>query len=376
MGQEKMSKIVASTATEVTIGIDISKDHLDVYVHPEGASQQFTNDPAGHARLIAWITPRKPIRIIYEATGAYHRGVQKALAKAGLPGVKVNPWQARRFAEATGRRAKTDPIDAAMLARFGATLQPDIRPAPDPAHRRPGGTARRPPRPGEGPHRGAQPRQDPDLAAAETPKPPALKQIEAQIDDIDRAQAALMAKQDALKARFDILLSIPGLGAVSALAMLIDMPELGTMDAKKAASLGGLAPMTRQSGNWQGKSHIQGGRAQLRQALYMPALVAIRFNPPLKAAYLALRKAGKPAKVAIVAIMRKLLIIANALLRDNRRWTHASRSAPCRRRRHPNRFLVRLRRRFLVPATPFNRDRAQAPSRLAEGHRVSDAKRP
>ena len=321
MGQEKMSKSVASITTEVTIGIDISKDRLDVYVHPEGASQQFTNDPAGHARLIAWVTPRRPTRLVFEATGAYHRGLQKALAKAGLPGVKVNPWQARRFAEATGRRAKTDPIDAAMLARFGVTLQPDIRPAPDPVI---DGLAEL-----LAARRALVKDRTAVLNRGKTLTLPLLKrhnlqrlkQIEAQIAEIDREQAALLAKQDTLKARFDILLSIPGLGAVSASAMLIDMPELGTMDAKKAASLGGLAPMTRQSGNWQGKSHIQGGRARLRQALYMPALVAIRFNPPLRATYLALRQAGKPAKVAIVAIMRKLLIIANALLRDNRRWT-------------------------------------------------------
>src|ERR1700761_293074 len=321
MGQEKMSKSVASIATEVTIGIDISKDRLDVYVHPEGASQQFTNDPAGHARLIAWVTPRRPTRLVFEATGAYHRGLQKALAKAGLPGVKVNPWQARRLAEATGRRAKTDPIDAAMLARFGVTLQPDIRPAPDPVI---DGLAEL-----LAARRALVKDRTAVLNRGKTLTLPLLKrhnlqrlkQIEAQIAEIDREQAALLAKQDTLKARFDILLSIPGLGAVSASAMLIDMPELGTMDAKKAASLGGLAPMTRQSGNWQGKSHIQGGRARLRQALYMPALVAIRFNPPLRATYLALRQAGKPAKVAIVAIMRKLLIIANALLRDNRRWT-------------------------------------------------------
>jgi transposase len=154
-----------------------------------------------------------------------------------------------------------------------------------------------------------------------------LRQIEAQIKAVDCEQAALVTKQKRLKARFDILLSIPGLGAISALAMLIDMPELGRLEARQAASLSGLAPVTRQSGRWQGKSVIQGGRAQLRQALYMPALVAIRFNPPLKAKYLALRKAGKPANVAIVAIMRKLVIIANALLRDNRAWTPASVSA-------------------------------------------------
>ena len=124
-----------------------------------------------------------------------------------------------------------------------------------------------------------------------------------------------------LKARFDILTSIPGLGEITALVLLIDMPELGSMDAKHAASLAGLAPVTRQSGQWRGKAFIQGGRATLRQAIYMPALVAIRFNPPLKAKYDALRAAGKPAKLAITAIMRRIITTANALLRDNRKWT-------------------------------------------------------
>ncbi len=128
-----MSHPLAPRATGVTIGIDISKHHLDVHVFPGGVIQQFANDPAGHAGLIAWITPRQPTRIVFEATGAYHRGLESALAQANLPGVKVNPWRARRFAAASGKRAKTDPVDAAMLGRFGAMLQPDIRPAPDPA---------------------------------------------------------------------------------------------------------------------------------------------------------------------------------------------------------------------------------------------------
>jgi transposase len=321
MGQEKMSNSIPSTATDVTIGIDISKHHLDVHIHPEGCIQQFANDPKGHTRLIAWIAPRAPTRIIFEATGAYHRALQKALAKAALPGVKVNPWQARRFAEATGRRAKTDAVDAAMLARFGATLQPDIRPARDPAidslaellaARRALVKDRT-----AALNRG----KNLTLALLKRQNLQHLKQIEAQIADIDHEQAALVAQQDSLKARLAILVSIPGLGIVSALAMLIDMPELGTLEARQAASLAGVAPVTMKSGKWCGKSSIQGGRAQLRQALYMPALVAIRFNPPLKATYLALRKAGKLAKVAIVAIMRKLIVTANALLRDNRMWT-------------------------------------------------------
>ena len=321
MGQEKMSNALSLTAAEVTIGIDISKHHLDVYIHPEGCIRRFTNDRTGHAGLIAWIAPRAASRVVFEATGAYHRGLQEALATAALPWIKVNPWQARRFAEATGRRAKTDAVDAALLARFGATLQPEVRPTRDPAldslaellvARRALVKDRTAVL-----NRG----KNLSLAVLKRQNRQRLEQIEAQIEAIDQEQAALLAQQDGLKARFDILLSIPGLGAVSALALLIDMPELGTMDARQAASLAGLAPMTQQSGNWQGRSHIQGGRAQLRQALYMPALVAIRFNPPLRDKYQALRAAGKAAKVAIVAVMRKLVVIANALLRDGRRWS-------------------------------------------------------
>jgi transposase len=131
MGQEKMSKTIAPTPDQITIGIDVSKRHLDVHLHPRGCAQQFTNDRKGHARLIAWAKPRQPTRIIFEATGAYHRALEMALGEAALPGVKINPLQARRFAEATGKRVKTDPVDAAMLARFGATMQPDIPPAKD-----------------------------------------------------------------------------------------------------------------------------------------------------------------------------------------------------------------------------------------------------
>ena len=148
-----------------------------------------------------------------------------------------------------------------------------------------------------------------------------LKQITARITAIDAECHKLMAATPGFKARLDILTSIPGLGEITAIVLLTDMPELGSMDAKHAASLAGLAPVTRQSGQWRGKSFIQGGRATLRQAIYMPALVAIRFNPPLKAKYDALRAAGKPAKLAITAIMRRLITIANALLRDNRKWT-------------------------------------------------------
>lgn len=283
--------------------------------------QQFHNNRAGHAKLIAWLRPRQPTRIIFEATGAYHRALELALGRAALPAVKINPLQARRFAEATGRRVKTDQVDAAMLARFGVVLQPNIPSAKDQTLDEIGEllAARRAlVKDQTAALNHAKIRT---LALLKSQCQQHLKQIETQIKAIDKACAAIRLADDTLKRRFDILMSIPSIGALTALVMLIDMPELGAMDAKQTASWAGLAPVTRQSGHRNGKRFIQGGRAQLRQALYMPALVAIRFNLPLKTKYLALRQAGKPAKVAIVAIMRKLLVIANALLRDNRKWT-------------------------------------------------------
>ena len=321
MGQEKINHVIAPTPDQITLGIDISKDRLDAHLHPHAVVKQFDNDRKGIARLIAWIAPLQPKRIIFEATGAYHRALEMALGKAALPSVKINPLQMRRFAQATGTRAKTDPIDAAMLARFGRAMQPDIPPARDEtidslaellAARRALVKDRT---------AALNRSKTLTLAVLTHQSQQHLKQIETQIDAIDHARATLVAAHQTLNARSEILVSIPGFGNYTAFALLIDMPELGTMDAKQTASLAGLAPLTRQSGNWKGKSFIQGGRATLRQALYMPALVAIRFNPPLRARYLALRAAGKPAKVAIVVIMRKLLIIANALLRDHRRWT-------------------------------------------------------
>jgi transposase len=320
-GQEKMNHPIAQAADEVTVGIDISKDSLDVHVHPEGTARQFTNDREGHGKLVAWVTPYKPARIVFEATGRYHRALEMTLGKAGLPAVKINPLQARRFAEATGRRVKTDPIDAAMLARFGAVMRPEIPPAKDEtidmlaellAARR-----------GLVKDRTAASNRGKSLTLTMLKRQcqQHRKQIDSQIEAIDREWMSVLVANPTLKTRLDILLSIPGVGAATAIALLVDMPELGTMDAKQAASLAGLAPVTRQSGTWRGQSFIQGGRASIRHAIYMPALVAIQHNPQLKEKYEALRRAGKLPKVAIVAIMRKIVIIANALLRDNRKWT-------------------------------------------------------
>jgi transposase len=227
-----------------TISVDVS-NHLDAHRLGDSESRRFANDKSGHRAFIKWLAHRSVKRVAFEPTGPYHRAFERALGAADVPFAKVNPRQARRFAEAIGSLAKTDRLDAAMLARMGA-----------------------------------------DLAQ-----------------------------------RFAILTSIPGVSAITAFALLVEMPELGALDAGQAASLAGLAPVARQSGRWTGHAFIRGGRAAIRQAIYMPALVATRFNPDLKAKYNKLSNAGKPAKVALTAVMRKLILLANALLKANRTWT-------------------------------------------------------
>ena len=305
--------------TETNIGIDISKDHLDVHRLPGDERRRFDNSKAGHKALIRWIGDT-PARVVYEPTGYYHRALERALAAAGMPIAKVNPRQARRFAEATGNLAKTDALDAAMLTRMGAVLSLEARPVPSSIINdlRDLRTARN--------------ALIKDQVAAQTrakaitlpllkrQNAARLKQIEAQREAVDAEINALIQGDPDLAQRFAILCSIPGIAEVSAAMLLIEMPELGSLDEKQVAALAGLAPIARQSGNWKGKSFIRGGRQQVRQGLYMPALVAIRFNADLKAKYEQLIKAGKAPKQAITAVMRKLIILANALLKKGRKW--------------------------------------------------------
>jgi transposase len=304
-----------------TIGVDISKDHFDAHRLSDGASRRFGNDKSGHRAFVKWVAQTPLDRVVFEPTGPYHRAFERALGVTGIPCAKVNPRQARRFAEAVGTLAKTDRLDAAMLARMGALLEVQTRP----------------------------PRTEvllelkelhlarealvKDRTAAKNRRnalnAPLLKRQNAQrLEQIERQVAAIEAAileqihADAdLSRRFAILATIPGVSALTAFALLIEMPELGVLDAGQAASLAGLAPIARQSGRWTGHAFIRGGRASVRRALYMPALVATRFNPDMRATYDRLRAAGKPAKLALTAIMRKLLLLANALLKDNRTWT-------------------------------------------------------
>lgn len=300
------------------VGVDISKDWLDVHLHPDGGFRRLGNDPAGHKALFKWLGGWTVERIAYEATGAYHRAFEQA--GRDWPLVKLNPARARRFAQAIGALAKTDRVDAAMLARLAATLKPEPRPVKSPALQELGELVAA--REGLVKDRTALKNRAKNLTLTllKRQNRQRLEQIEKQIEAINNAALALIEAQPDLKRRAEIIASIKGIGLVTAIVLIAQMPELGALNPKAAASLAGLAPVARQSGQWKGKSFITGGRANVRQALYMPSLVAARFNADLKAKYGQLIKAGKPAKVAITAIMRKLIVLANALIKADRLW--------------------------------------------------------
>lgn len=258
---------------------------------------------------------------MFEATGAYQGAFEQPFAGV-LPLVKVNPLQARRFTQACGKRAKTDKVDAAMLAAMGAALalepgQVISKSQHDLKELQIERTALIKDRP-----RLKNRLQTQTLTITRRQTKARLAQIERQLKVID-AEIAKRLEQDRKRAA-GILTSIPGIGPATAAAILIECPELGTLGRRQIASLSGLAPMTRQSGQWRGKAFIQGGRKFLRDALYMPALVATRFNPDMCAKYQAMTKAGPPPKVAITAIMRKLIELANTLIKQDRKWVQKS----------------------------------------------------
>lgn len=257
---------------------------------------------------------------LLEATGAYHRGLERHLSLTGLPFIKVNPKQARRFAQAIGRLAKTDSVDARMLARMGVVLElrPQVVEGEDVHDLRELLTARR---------ALVKDQVTAKTRLATARNPLVREQLGRRIEDIgadiqalDEVIAQIARQRGTLEERIRRLMTIPGIGRLTATTMLIDMPELGHLEGKKITALAGLAPMTQQSGKWQGKERITGGRSSIRRAIYMPALVAIRFNRDLHDKYQQLLKAGKAKKVAITAIMRRIIVLANTLLRERRDW--------------------------------------------------------
>lgn len=305
-------------------GIDVSQDHLDYHLRPTGEAGRVARDEAGLAHLAARLVTGRPTLVVLEATGGYEAPVAAALAAAGLPVAVVNPRQVRRFAEATGRLAKTDRLDAAALAHFADAVRPPARPLPEAdAQALAALVARR--------------RQLIDMRTAEQNRlglaAPAVARgvrdhiawLDRQIGRVDREVAAAVQASPVWRAKDDLLRSVPGIGPVVSRTLLTELPELGTLSAKRIAALVGVAPVARDSGRHRGVRAIAGGRAGVRSALYMAGLSAVRFNPALRAFYTHLREVGKKAvKVAQVAVMRKLLVILNAMVRDNRPWEPAT----------------------------------------------------
>lgn len=307
--------------TKHTVGIDISKDRLDAYRAPDGSTERFSNDSAGFEELINWIGSGLDC-VAYEPTGPWHREFEEALQEAEVPLKRINPYQVRCFAKGLGRRAKTDAIDAQVLARMAETVDDlPLTPATTQAQRdlvefqsaRDALIGDRTAILNRGKHL-----RHPVLKNQNKNR---LRQIERQLKRIDAEIKKLLGSRS-LARKAEILDSIPGLSDVTAAGLLAYMPELGQLTRSTAASLAGLAPVTRESGNWQGRSFIQGGRHRVRRMLYMPALAGIRFNPDMKRTYRNLKDNGKPSKVALTAVMRKLIVLANALLQRDELWEH------------------------------------------------------
>lgn len=307
-----------------SIGLDISKATIDAFRLDTGEAAQFANSTNGLKALHEWIGPQEPDLVVYEATGAYHAELERHFSGI-LPLVKVNPLQARRFAQARGKRVKTDAVDARILASMGAALElsPDA-PIQENRHAirelqvaRMALIKER--------TRVMNRQKTQTLALIKRLSRARLDQIKRELAEIEKALMALVVSDPKCQRAFDILCSIPGIGQTTAIAIIVECPEIGTLNRKQIANLAGLAPITQQSGQWRGRALIQGGRKFLRDALYMPAVVSIRFNPDLSRKYKQLIQAGKPAKVALTALMRKLLELANSLVQQDREW--ASRAA-------------------------------------------------
>jgi len=307
----------------IFVGIDVSKDRLDVAVRPSGETFFVERNARGLEVLVVRLRELSPHIIALEATGGFETIAAAALAGAGLPVVIVNPAQIRAFAKAIGRHAKTDPIDANVIAHFAEATKPQVRPLPDEATRVLADlvTRRRQIVEMIGAERQREkritvPRLKKSIARLLTALEKELASLDDDIDDAVRGSPAWREKED-------LLASVPGIGPIIARTLIADLPELGRLGRKEIAALAGLAPFTRQSGQWRGKSFITGGRAAVRAVLFMGALVARQHNPVLKAFFERLVAAGKPKMVALVAVARKLLTILNAIIRDNRPWQTA-----------------------------------------------------
>lgn len=301
------------------IGIDVAKATLDIAALPSGDSWAVTNDDAGVHALVSRLLALAPTLVVLEATGGFESATVAALAKAGLPIVVANPRQVRDFAKALGRLAKTDALDAAILAEFAQRVRPEPRPLPDETTQLLDGLLTRR-------------RQLLDMLTAEKNRLgfargkvqrdllQHIRWLEKRVGDIDDDLHDVLRSSPLYQAKSTLLQSVPGVGPITALTLVAALPELGQLSRREIAALVGVAPLNRDSGTLRGKRLIWGGRAPVRAALYMAAFAGVRWNPVLRAFYTRLRTAGKPFKVAVTACMRKLLVILNTMLRQQQPW--------------------------------------------------------
>ena len=307
----------------VVVGIDVSKDRLDVHLWPSGKSFSLDNAPEGIAQLVKRLRPEQVRLVVIEATGRYERRAAFALMDAHLEVAVVNPRQPRDFAKASGQLAKTDAIDARILAQFGAAIGP--RPSEKPAENQlvlDELVARR--------------RQLVEMITMERNRiehalfmrlrrqiEHVVKALQKQLEQIEAEILALIDRDDDWRSRFALLKSVPGVGDATAATLVAELPELGQLNRQAIAALVGVAPMNRDSGRERGQRHIAGGRHSVRRMLYMATLTARSWNPTIKAFAQRLAAAGKPFKVVMTACMRKLLTILNTMVRNNEPWRTA-----------------------------------------------------
>ena len=305
--------------SEAYIGVDVSKDLLDVKVLPSEQTQQFSNDAPGVKNLITFVKKINPQLIVFESTGGLEMPAVSGLIENHLPVVVVNPRQVRDFAKAIGRLAKTDSIDADTIARFARDIRPEVRPVKDEHTQLLSAlNARR--------------RQIVDMLVAEknrlytAPKPNMksiqkhIQWLERSLEDINQDIDKTIKKSPTWRENDRILQSFKGVGPVVSASLLCDLPELGTLNRKKIATLVGVAPLNCDSGRFRGRRRIKGGRANLRRKLYMAAVASLRHNPAIKDFYDRLIDAGKPPKLALTACMRKILTILNAMMKNRTYW--------------------------------------------------------
>ena len=309
-------------ATDVFIGMDVSKATLDVAVRPTGEEMSFANTEDGVAAMTDFIQSFSPRLIVLEVTGGWEAVAVSALAAKGLPVVVVNPRHVRNFAKATGLLAKTDKIDARTIARFAEAVKPEVRPLKDEEARRLDAFLSRR-------------RQLLQMSTAEKNRlvlaprwtkkdiQAHIEWLEKELDKVNRELQKLIQKSPLWRERNEILQSVKGVGPAMSITLISDLPELGALSRKKIAALVGIAPLNRDSGKYRGRRIIWGGRSQIRVVLYMAARAAIRFNPVIRDFAERLKKAGKPYKVFVTACMRKLLTILNTMVKNGTRWQAA-----------------------------------------------------